>query len=212
MQRGIASHPASVARWSEVPHQQAVREHRISLRLRRGHGGGRVRHPELARPMDRNGRSVRVAHPGPRTPAGVLGHWYQVVRRGAAREAGTGPGRAVSRLGNRVTRDRTGRSASGRGSGGPGGGGDRECASLYRSSVYATRLRDQVLGVVAHDLRNPLSAILMQTSALMRQGRELERPSPKPLEVIHRAAARIEPPDSGSPRRGAHGGRAVDHR
>mgnify|MGYP003693540695 CR=1 FL=1 len=41
-----------------------------------------------------------------------------------------------------------------------------ENARLYRSSVYATQLRDQVLGVVAHDLRNPLSAILVQLSAL----------------------------------------------
>ena len=66
-----------------------------------------------------------------------------------------------------------------------------ENAQLYRSAVYATQLRDQVLGVVAHDLRNPLSAILVQTSALWRRGAEPERRSPKPLEVIHRAANRM---------------------
>ena len=57
-----------------------------------------------------------------------------------------------------------------------------ENARLYRASVEATRLRDQVLGVVAHDLRNPLSAILMQTS-ISKAG--------KPMEVIHRAATRM---------------------
>ena len=66
-----------------------------------------------------------------------------------------------------------------------------ENARLYRASVHATQLRDQVLGIVAHDLRNPLSTILMQTSALKRQGPKLERRSEKPMEVIHRAATRM---------------------
>ena len=56
-----------------------------------------------------------------------------------------------------------------------------ENARLYRASVEATHRRDQVLGVVAHDLRNPLSTILMQTTARSR----------KPNEVIHRAATRM---------------------
>ena len=47
-----------------------------------------------------------------------------------------------------------------------------ENARLYRASVEATQLRDQVLGVVAHDLRNPLSTILMQTSARVRRQAE----------------------------------------
>jgi PAS domain S-box-containing protein len=64
-----------------------------------------------------------------------------------------------------------------------------ENARLYRSAVYAAQLRDQVLGVVAHDLRNPLSTILLSTSAaLNRQVPEPERQSLKPIEVIHRAA------------------------
>ena len=57
-----------------------------------------------------------------------------------------------------------------------------ENARLYRASVEATQLRDQVLGVVAHDLRNPLSTILMQTSVSK---------SGKPIEVIRRAATRM---------------------
>jgi PAS domain S-box-containing protein len=63
-----------------------------------------------------------------------------------------------------------------------------ENARLYRASVHATQLRDQVVGIVAHDLRNPLSSILLQISALKRQGPEPERQSQKPMEIIERAA------------------------
>jgi PAS domain S-box-containing protein len=66
-----------------------------------------------------------------------------------------------------------------------------ENARLYRASVDATQLRDQVLGVVAHDLRSPLSAILLQAGALERRGPEPERRSQKPVEAIHRAATRM---------------------
>ena len=66
-----------------------------------------------------------------------------------------------------------------------------ENARLYRSSVHATHLRDQVLGVVAHDLRNPLSAIMAQLWALRRHGAESERRAVKPAEVIERAAKRM---------------------
>jgi PAS domain S-box-containing protein len=67
-----------------------------------------------------------------------------------------------------------------------------ENARLYRTSVHAAQVRDHVLGVVAHDLRNPLTAILMQASALKRQGPAPERRSEKPIEAIHRAATRME--------------------
>jgi len=66
-----------------------------------------------------------------------------------------------------------------------------ENARLYRSSVHAIPLRDQVLGVVAHDLRNPLSAILAQLWALRPQGGESERRTEKPAQVIERAAKRM---------------------
>jgi PAS domain S-box-containing protein len=66
-----------------------------------------------------------------------------------------------------------------------------ENARLYRASVSATHLRDQVLGVVAHDLRNPLSTILTQLWALRRHGAEAERRSSKPAQVIERAAKRM---------------------
>ncbi|HET9003225.1 MAG TPA: ATP-binding protein [Gemmatimonadaceae bacterium] len=40
-------------------------------------------------------------------------------------------------------------------------------ASLYHSAQRANRARDEVLGVVSHDLRNPLSAISMRTRVLL---------------------------------------------
>jgi signal transduction histidine kinase len=66
-----------------------------------------------------------------------------------------------------------------------------ESARLYRSAVYAAQLRDQVLSVVAHDLRNPLSTILLHTSALKLQIPDPERRTQNPMEVIYRAAAHM---------------------
>jgi PAS domain S-box-containing protein len=40
-------------------------------------------------------------------------------------------------------------------------------ARLYRAAQHATRARDEVLGVVSHDLRNPLSAIAMCSRVLV---------------------------------------------
>ena len=61
-------------------------------------------------------------------------------------------------------------------------------ARLYRNALRATFARDEVLGVVSHDLRNPLSTIFMCTSTLQRhltgdvdERREL-------LSVIHDSA------------------------
>jgi signal transduction histidine kinase len=65
-----------------------------------------------------------------------------------------------------------------------------ENASLYRASVEAIQLRDQVLGIVAHDLRNPLGSVLMHTDLLRRQGAPESR-SPKSVEAIERAATRM---------------------
>ena len=68
-----------------------------------------------------------------------------------------------------------------------------ENARLYRDSVEATQRRDQMLGVVAHDLRNPLSTILMQTMVLKLRPPmpESDQLSQDPIEVIHRAATRM---------------------
>jgi signal transduction histidine kinase len=48
-----------------------------------------------------------------------------------------------------------------------------------------------VLGVVAHDLRNPLATILLRAAALRRSGPEPERRSQKTGEAIHQAATRM---------------------
>jgi PAS domain S-box-containing protein len=66
-----------------------------------------------------------------------------------------------------------------------------ENARLYRASVDASQLRDQVLGVVAHDLRNPLSTILLNAATLKRHGPDPERRSQKRSDAIHHAATRM---------------------
>jgi signal transduction histidine kinase len=58
-------------------------------------------------------------------------------------------------------------------------------ARLYRASVEAAQLRDQVLGVVAHDLRNPLSAILLLAGALTHL-------DPEAAEAIRSAGTRMD--------------------
>ena len=66
-----------------------------------------------------------------------------------------------------------------------------ENGRLYQTAVHATRLRDEVLGVVAHDLRNPVAAITMAATALRRRGPEGEPRSLKPVEAIIRTAGRM---------------------
>lgn len=66
----------------------------------------------------------------------------------------------------------------------------------YRKSVEealrrAIAAREEVLGIVAHDLRNPLSTITMQLSAMERTGPEPERRNQRPLQVIMRSADRM---------------------
>ena len=66
----------------------------------------------------------------------------------------------------------------------------------YRKEVEkalqaAVNARDNVLGVVAHDLRNPLNTITMQASLLQRDGPEPERRDQAARLVITRAAQRM---------------------
>ena len=51
--------------------------------------------------------------------------------------------------------------------------------------------RDEVLGIVAHDLRNPLNTILMTASLLENAAPEPERRDQTPRKVIERAAKRM---------------------
>jgi PAS domain S-box-containing protein len=63
-----------------------------------------------------------------------------------------------------------------------------ENARLYRAAQRALRDREEVLGIVAHDLRNPLATILMQTHLIRRRATEREK---KPPERIERAVSRM---------------------
>lgn len=64
-----------------------------------------------------------------------------------------------------------------------------ENARLYRAARRATEARDEVLGIVAHDLRNPLNSILLLASLLHRA--ESDRRSRERAEGIERAASRM---------------------
>jgi PAS domain S-box-containing protein len=66
-----------------------------------------------------------------------------------------------------------------------------ENGRLYQTALTATQFRDEVLSVVAHDLRNPVTAIVMQASSLKRSGGEPERRNQKKAESILRSAQRI---------------------
>jgi signal transduction histidine kinase len=66
-----------------------------------------------------------------------------------------------------------------------------EHARLYQAALHAKQLRDEVLAVVAHDLRNPVTALIMQATALRRRPPEPERRNPRPIETILRAAQRM---------------------
>jgi PAS domain S-box-containing protein len=61
-----------------------------------------------------------------------------------------------------------------------------ENARLYRAASRASQARDDILGIVAHDLRNPLNNILMQASLLRGEG------NAKPAAAIERAASRMD--------------------
>jgi signal transduction histidine kinase/DNA-binding response OmpR family regulator len=65
-----------------------------------------------------------------------------------------------------------------------------ENARLYDRAAEATRARDELLAVVAHDLRNPLSTVTMGASALLETATTDD--DRKYLEMVRRAAARME--------------------
>ena len=65
-------------------------------------------------------------------------------------------------------------------------------ARLYKEAQAATRARDEMLGVVAHDLRNPLNTIMMASDLVMELPADagIGR-SRKSVEMIRRAADRM---------------------
>lgn len=68
-----------------------------------------------------------------------------------------------------------------------------ERARLYRKAQDAVAVRDEVLGYVAHDIRNPLSAVAIAISLLARRppGVENDRRRPIPIDNIVHALKRM---------------------
>ena len=65
-----------------------------------------------------------------------------------------------------------------------------ENARLFNDAQQATLARDQMLGVVAHDLRNPLSTMLM-ASTLLAETLEAASPAQRQVAMLHRAGERM---------------------
>ena len=63
-----------------------------------------------------------------------------------------------------------------------------EHAQLYHDALQATRARDEILGVVAHDLRNPLSTVRMAAQLLADDVAPAHR---KPLDTLLRTTDRM---------------------
>jgi PAS domain S-box-containing protein len=66
-----------------------------------------------------------------------------------------------------------------------------EHARLFHEAQEATRARDEILAVVAHDLRNPLNTVMM-AAGLMMESSSPERPQERrQVEIVRRAADRM---------------------
>jgi PAS domain S-box-containing protein len=61
-------------------------------------------------------------------------------------------------------------------------------ARLHEALERAVHARDEVLGIVAHDLRNPLNAIVLRAHTLRRRRGEPERRDQTAVDSIHRSA------------------------
>jgi len=66
-----------------------------------------------------------------------------------------------------------------------------ESARLHRAERSATRTRDEVLAIVAHDLRNPLANIMLQSALLRRPPDKPERRSMEAVEALEDGARRM---------------------
>ena len=64
-------------------------------------------------------------------------------------------------------------------------------ARLYRTTQRALQTRDDVLGVVAHDLRNPLGTVMLQATLLRQLEPQLGPRAAKVGEVVERASKRM---------------------
>jgi PAS domain S-box-containing protein len=66
-----------------------------------------------------------------------------------------------------------------------------ESARLHRSEKAAIQARDEVLAIVAHDLRNPLANMMFQLALLRRPPGEPERRSTEAVDALDHAARRM---------------------
>ena len=68
-----------------------------------------------------------------------------------------------------------------------------ENARLYEQAQRAVRVREQILAIVSHDLKNPLATILLTTGALAKRSapEEMRRRLPESVGKIQRAAERM---------------------
>lgn len=66
-----------------------------------------------------------------------------------------------------------------------------DSARLYQVAQRAIQSRDEVLGIVAHDLRNPLNAILIQASLLRRSSAPTARLATDAAMMIERSVHRM---------------------
>jgi signal transduction histidine kinase len=65
-------------------------------------------------------------------------------------------------------------------------------ARLFHEAQEATRARDEMLAVVAHDLRNPLNTVAMSCSLLLETVKPIDRPvEQKQLTIMRRATDRM---------------------
>ena len=64
-------------------------------------------------------------------------------------------------------------------------------ARLFHEAMQATRARDEMLGVVAHDLRNPLNTIFMGARLMLDVIGDPDSRLSKHAEMVHRAAERM---------------------
>jgi signal transduction histidine kinase len=68
-----------------------------------------------------------------------------------------------------------------------------ENARLYREAQEAARMREQVLAIVSHDLRNPLGAAKLAADMVMKRAQQQSEPLlAKQAQTIQRAAVRME--------------------
>jgi PAS domain S-box-containing protein len=67
-----------------------------------------------------------------------------------------------------------------------------ENARLFHAAEQATRARDEMLGVVAHDLRNPLSTITMVSQMMLEVSAPERTTERKQLEIMRRAGERMK--------------------